>query len=108
MNHVDSAETRGKSTDLGLRWEKNLQEWGGEEDKGGKGEKTGVRKLKVKKGKENKRWKKRKPWRMSRISISNLLLKGIDQVHIGSCYCEVKGRHLGLENFLSCLGQSSR
>ena len=43
------AETRGKSTDLGLRWGKNLQEWGGERDKGGKGKKTGVRKLKVKK-----------------------------------------------------------
>ena len=22
--------------------------------------------------------------------------QGIDQVHIGSCHCEVKGRHLGL------------
>ena len=33
---------------------KNLQEWGGEGDKGGKAEKTGVRKLKVEKGKEKK------------------------------------------------------
>ena len=39
---------------LGLGWGKNLQEWGGEGDKGGKGKKTGVRKLKVKIGKEKK------------------------------------------------------
>ena len=26
---------------------------------------------------------------------------GFDEVHIGSCHCEVKGRHLGLGNFLS-------
>ena len=43
-----------ENPDLGLRWGKNLQEWEWEGDKGRKGEKTGVRKLKVKKGKEKK------------------------------------------------------
>ena len=56
-DHVDSGRDPWKIQNLGLRWEKNLQEWGG--DKGGKGEKTGVRKLKVKKGKEKKGKKKK-------------------------------------------------
>ena len=53
---VDSGRDSWKSTGLGLGWEKNLQEWGGEGDKGGNGKKTGVRKLKVKKGKEKRGW----------------------------------------------------
>ena len=34
---VDSGRDPWKSTGLGLGWEKNLQEWGGEGDKGGGG-----------------------------------------------------------------------
>ena len=55
---------------------KNLQEWGGEGDKGGKGKKTGVRKLKVEKGKEKKKGGgegERKPWRLT-VNYSGLLL----------------------------------
>ena len=72
------AETRGKSTDLGLGWEKNLQEWGGEGDKGEKGEKNWGKKTEGEKRKGKKGGKKKETGRIepsSRISIGKLLLK---------------------------------
>ena len=62
---------------------KNLQEWRGEGDKGGgggggggEGKKTGVRKLKVKKGKEKKKGGKKKTMETGRIEPSSCIWIG--------------------------------
>ena len=65
-----------------MRWEKNLQEWGGEGDKRGKGrEKNWGKKTEGEKRKGKKKKKKKKKTigdrENARISISNPLLKGV-------------------------------
>ena len=58
---------------------KNLQEWEGEGDKEGKGEKTGVRKLKVKKGRKKKGEKENYGDRENRTIIARIDLEPFAQ-----------------------------